>query len=532
MYKEAHACRERYKKSQEMSTAVKEDIISVVNPATCEKIFEIKSSTDSEIKEKVNEAKSTFPLWSRTPIEKRVSYLSRIYELILQDRENIARTITKNNGKPLCESYLTEVASTLQVIGYFIKDGSELLSEKEIKLGPLYLTKKSSITYEPYGLIAIIEPWNYPFYLPLAAITKALITGNTFIFKPSSTVSLVGKLIEDLLNKAELPGGVASVIYGDSAKATLLIGQDVDKVVFTGSASVGKQIAETCAKRLVPLTLELGGKDPAIVLKDANIDYTAGGIVWGAISNCGQACASVERVYADSDIYSDLTQEIVSIVRELKIGDGLDEETDVGPLINQEQLTKIEDHVSDAKDKGAKVLTGGKRKEGTGYFYEPTVLENVNHSMKVMKEETFGPIIPVMKFKNIDEAIQLSNDTRYGLASSIWTSETQNAKKIASELNCGTVWINDSLFLQAHPACPWQGYRDSGYGGSSIFDFVKTKHTSIDYGYIPKLRPKSFWWYPYKGKARSYHDLIEVIFRKTIKEKAKASFQTLLDFLR
>lgn len=258
-----------------------ETLIKIINPSNGEIISEIPPSSSSEIKEKFQRAKNAFPLWSSLPIEKRIDYLQKIYDVIISDRKNIAHTISKNNGKPLVESYLTEIASTLQIMEYHIKSGIELLSEKNISLGPLYATKKSSISYEPYGVIGIIEPWNYPFYLPFSAITKTLLGGNTFVFKGASAVSVVGKLIEEICLKAGLPDGVANFIYGDKSAAEELLDLEINKVIFTGSVEVGRKIAESCAKRLIPVSLELGGKDPAIVLKNCNLDYVCGGILWG-----------------------------------------------------------------------------------------------------------------------------------------------------------------------------------------------------------------------------------------------------------
>lgn len=515
-----------------MPTTTQENLITVINPATEEELIKIPISSYEEIKDKVLLAKDSFPFWSNLSLEKRIQYISRIYEIIINDREKIAQVITKNNGKPLSESYLTEIASTLQVMEYFIKNTKGFLIEKDIKLGTLYPTKKSYITYEPFGVVAIISPWNYPLYLPLSAITKTLITGNTFVFKPSSSTSLIGKQIEEILTKAELPNGVSNLIYGGGEVARELIKLDIDKVIFTGSVETGKEIAENCAKRLIPVSLELGGKDPAVVFKSSNIEYACGGILWGALSNTGQACASIERVYVESDIHNEFVEKLTLLIKELKVGNGLDDETDIGPLINNEQLTKVEEHINDATSKGAKIAFGGKRINKKGFFFEPTILTNVNHKTKIMTEETFGPVIPIMRFETTEEAIRLANDSRYGLASSLWISEIENAKTIARSLNCGTVWINDSLFLQAHPACPWNGYKESGYGSTSIYDFVKTKHISVDQGFIPMVRPKSYWWYPYKGKARSYNDLIEVLFKEGIKSKAQAAFQTIVDFLK
>ena len=287
-----------------MPTTTK-NLISVINPCTEEKIAEYIPSSEKEIKEKVSAAKDAFIYWSSLEIEKRIQYVRKIYDLIIDRREEIAKAITKNTGKPLAEAYLTEIASTLQVAEYCIKNSTELLSKRNIALGKLYPTKKSFLSYEPYGVIAIIQPWNYPFYLPFSAIIKALVSGNCFVFKPSSTTSFVGELINKILVDAKLPNGVANIIYGDSESAKTLLSCNIDKVVFTGSVNVGKKIAYDSMERLIPLSLELGGKDPAIVLKSCNLDYACGGILWGALSNTGQACASIERVYVESEVFDE-----------------------------------------------------------------------------------------------------------------------------------------------------------------------------------------------------------------------------------
>ena len=517
-----------------METTTKEDFINCINPANGKGFFQIKQSSASELREKIQNARNSFPLWSALEIEKRVEYLNRLYKTIIAQRRTLAEGISKNTGKPIAEAYLTEIASTLQVLEFLIRDSKNLLSNKKIDLGFLYPTKNSFISYEPFGVIAIIEPWNYPFYLSLSAITKALICGNTVVFKPSSYTSYVGNLIETLFKKCDFPNGVINFIYGDGKVAWGIIKSNpsVDKVVFTGSVDVGREIAQECSKRFLPCSLELGGKDPAIVLKNSNLDFAANGILWGALSNCGQACASIERVYVNSDIYEAFVEKISALIRQLKIGLPEDDETDIGPLMNEEQIKKVESHINDAVIKDAKIHCGGKRIEKDGFYFEPTVLSNVNHSMKIMTEETFGPTIPIMRFDNTEEAIKLANDSNYGLAGSIWTNDLEIGKQLAKRLNCGTVWINDSLFLQAHPKCPWTGYKESSYGSSTIYDFARQKHISLDQGFIPSVRPKNFWWYPYKGKARSFHDLIEVVFKIGVKEKAKAAFNTFIDFLK
>ncbi len=509
------------------------EFLYAINPANGEILEKISCSTPDEVKSKVGFAKEAFPMWSKLPIEARIGYIKNIYQIIVQRKDHIAEIITKNNGKPLAESYLTDIAATLQIMDYFIKNGSKLLSDKSIPLGLLYPTTKSFLSYsDPYGTVAIIQPWNYPFYLPMVAITKGLLTGNTVVFKPSENTPLVGKLIEEILTEAKLPNGVANVVYGDGSIGEVLTSQNIDKVIFTGSVNVGKKIAAKCGEKLIPVGLELGGKDPAIVLRDTNIDYAVKGIWWGALTNSGQACASIERVYVDSSIHDEFVKKLTEATEKLKIGNGFDDDTDMGPVINERQLRIIEDHVNDALSKGAILHTGGQRLSREGLFFAPTVLSNVDHTMKIMIDESFAPVIPVMKFNTIEEAIKLANDTRYGLSASVWTADKKTGKEIARSLSCGTVWINNSLFQQAHPACPWIGYKESGYGGASIYDFVKPKHISIDKGSIPLIRTHNPWWFPYKGKSKTFASLIDVMHGKDLKTRLKAVGSILYSFVK
>lgn len=506
--------RNRSSRGVALQACPEEKLLTVLNPSIGEKIFDIEFSTKDEVTAKAKLAKDAFLSWKNIDIEERINYLKRIYSLILKNKDLIAKTVTLENGKPLAESYLQEVASTLQVMDYFIRKGPKLLSDKRIPLGFLYPTKKSFNVYEPYGTVAIIEPWNYPFYLSMSTITKALLSGNTFVFKPSEYGSLVGKLMEKIITDADLPHGVCNFVYGDGSIGEALVNSSIDKVFFTGSTHVGKKIAQSCAERLIPVSLELGGKDPAIVLKDCNLDYTARGIVWGALANCGQACASIERVYVHKDIHDELVRKVVELVRKLNIGDGFSEKTDIGPLNNENQLKKVQNQIQEALQKGAILHTGGKQTGKEGFFFEPTVLSNVSHDMKIMNEETFGPVIPIYKFETPEEAIRLANSTRYGLAASIWTGSpySKETKRLVSSLDSGTVWINDSLFQQSHPTCNWEGYKESGYGGSSISDFVRTKHVSYDRGYIPLIRSSNLWWYPYEGKTNLFRKFIDILF--------------------
>lgn len=507
--------------------------IKAINPATNDIIGEIPVSNKSTVSAKVEESRKAFLSWSQLSIKERAGYLQKVYDLIVKKNE-IAKTITQNNGKPRPESNLAEIAATLQNMEYFIANGQKLLKDKRVPLDLLYASRKSKLTYEPYGVVGLIQPWNYPFYLPMAAITKALIAGNTVVFKPSENTPLVGKLIEDLFKEACFPSGVLNVVHGDGKTGAALIEENLDKVVFTGSVEVGKKIAVKCAERLIPVSLELGGKDPAIVLKDlkedSDIDYAARSILWGAFTNSGQACASIKRVYVEKEIYDRFLERLIELKNKLHVGNSENDYIDIGPIINKAQFEKIQAHLEAAKAEGATIHGGLVLERGGGYFLEPVILTGVNHSMKTMKEEIFGPVLSVMKVEDDEEAIELANDTEYGLAANIFTKDIKKADVIARKLKAGTVWINDPLFLQAHPATPWKGYKNSGYGGNgTIHDFVKPKHISIE------RLPFSFlhqWQFPYKGKAKLFSNLTDVLFGTSIKARAKGIIDVVSSFFK
>ena len=347
------------------------------------------------------------------------------------------------------------------------------------------------VIYEPVGVVAAIKPWNYPLELPIWALAAALIAGNTVVFKPSEHSSFVGLEIGKLFEEAGLPPGVLNILTGDGEVGKMLVRHEgIDMVTFTGSVSVGREIAEQCGKRLIKCSLELGGNDPAIVEPDVDLELAANGLVWGAFCNSGQVCVSANRVFVSQKIAEDLTKRIVQKTKALRVT------TDFGPIVSAEQLVTIEEQVKDAVSKGATVLVGGQRLEHDGgFFYAPTVLTNVSSSMRLMTEECFGPILPIITVSNTKEAVELANLSTYGLGASVWTSDLVKGREIADKIESGMVWINDVNV--AFPETPWGGIKCSGGGTDlsdwGLYEYVHRKHINVE----TSASTRRDWWYPY-----------------------------------
>jgi succinate-semialdehyde dehydrogenase/glutarate-semialdehyde dehydrogenase len=345
--------------------------------------------------------------------------------------------------------------------------------------------------------VLAITPWNYPFGLPLPIVAAALVAGNTVVLKPAPSTTLVALRIGALARRAGLPDGVVNVVAVDDALAPGLV-QDprIGKIVFTGSVATGKKVMAAAAENLTPVLLELGGKDPAIVCGDADLDRTVPGIVWGAFMNTGQTCASVERVYVEREIAAPFIARVVEETQGLRTGPGGEGRVDVGPLSLERQRQVVEEHVADARAKGARVLTGGEPAPGPGFYYPPTVLADVDHTMTIMREETFGPVLPIMAVDSLDEAIRFANESDYGLTATGWTRSRETARRLQRELRAGVVTINDSLSSFGEPTAPWGGIKQSGIGRThgrlGLREMVRPKYVTHDTSRGPEL-----WWFPY-----------------------------------
>src|SRR5437667_1749922 len=387
----------------------------------------------------------------------------------------------------------------LDAARWLIDNAYRLLRDEPVDHGNLAMnTKAGRIVREPYGVIGIISPWNYPFSIPATEAMAALVAGNAVVLKPSEFTSLVALELASLLHAAGVPKDVFQVVPGDGATGAALIGSDIDKLSFTGSVATGKQIAQAAAARLLPVVLELGGKDPMIVLDDADVDVSSSGAVWGAFVNAGQACLSVERCYVHRKIYDGFVSACVEKAKRLRVGNGMDPERDIGPLIHERQLRTVELHIEDARSRGARVMTGGERLTLLGpNFYAPTVLADVNHEMRAMREETFGPVLPIMPFDSESEAVRLANDSEYGLAASVWTRDAARGERIARQIKAGTVMVNDAVSCFGVSEAPHGGVKASGIGRThgrlGLEEMVRVKY--LDSDLLPGT--KKPWWYGY-----------------------------------
>jgi acyl-CoA reductase-like NAD-dependent aldehyde dehydrogenase len=441
--------------------------LQLLSPATLEPIGTIDCMTPDDVRALVAKARTAQPAWATLSFDQRGEYMRKALRILLEKQDDFIRVIEREGPKPRLDIVQMDIFPVCDALGYYAKHAATFLATQKVELhGVLAAVKDLYIMYKPLGVCAVISPWNGPFVLAIVPAIQALMAGNTVVVKPSSVTPMSGKLVEDLLKMAGIPDGVVSVVIGDSQSGQALLEADIDKVTFTGSVAVGRHVAQTCAERLIPCTLELGGKDAMIVCADANLDNAAGGAVAGCFINTGQYCCGTERVYVVESVADEFTKKVVertSKLRQATAGD-----FDVGPLFTPDQLETVEQHVADAVAKGAKVLVGGRRNPNLkGLYYEPTVLVNVNHGMAVMTEETFGPVLPIMPVKDEDEAIRLANDSVYGLSSNVWTENIEKGLDLARRISSGSCNVNDMAVTFGVCEAPFGGVRHSGIGRSN-----------------------------------------------------------------
>ncbi len=401
-----------------------EEIISY-DPSTGEEIGRVPLMNTSDVAHAVSKARTAQPAWAGLSYRSRAEFILRAREVVLDQLDEIAKLISSETGKPATEAISMEIVPTLDLMHYFAENTESLLDQRRIGLGQYNLMGRSSyVVYKPLGVVGIISPWNFPWATPLDEVVMALMAGNAVVVKPSELTPLTALKIGDIFKQANLPEGLLHIVTGDGSTGAALVDAGVDKIMFTGSVNTGKRVAETAAKHLTPVVLELGGKDPMIVLEDADLENAARAAIWGAFCNSGQACASIERCYVHESIADKFIDLVVKETRLLKQDKASAEPVDIGAMTNERQLQIVEDHVSDAVGRGAQIRTGGHRiSDSGGWFHQPTVVTGVDHSMKLMRDETFGPLLPIMTFKTDEEAVRLANDSVYGLTASVFTKE-------------------------------------------------------------------------------------------------------------
>lgn len=429
-----------------------------------EEIGEIEVQPESEVRAALERARKAQPGWAALSVDKRAGYLKRVLKILLDRQEDVIETVIRETGKTRSEAIPMEVFAACDSLSYYGKRAPKILAPKRRPLhGVMRFMKKVTIHQVPLGVVGIITPWNGPFILALNPTAQALVAGNAVLLKPSEVTPFSAQLLAELFQEAGLPEGVLQVLMGDGETGAALCEAGVDKISFTGSVETGRKVGEACARQLIPCTLELGGKDPMIVCADADIESAAAGALAGAYMNTGQYCCGTERVYVVDSVADAFIDEVVKRASTLRQGDV--GESDIGPIFWPRQMEIIETHMADAVAKGACVRVGGRRNPNLdGLYYEPTVLTDVTHDMQIMVDETFGPILPIMRVQDEEEALRLANDTRYGLGATVWSSDEFKATNMAKRLESGSVCINDMTVTYGVMEAPFGGRKSSGVG--------------------------------------------------------------------
>lgn len=478
------------------------EIISV-DPATGKENGRVAITPAEDVLAAVERGREAAKVWRRKTFAERRGVIMNAREIILGELDAIARLISSETGKPQAEATVTEIEPVLDLMRYFADNAEKLLRPRKINIGLFgFIGRRSEIVYQPFGVAAIISPWNYPFTIALGETAMALMAGNSVVLKPSELTTLVGLKIGEIFAKAADVANLVQVIPGDGRTGAQLVDAPPDKIVFTGSVATGKKIAAAASKNLTSTVLELGGKDPMIVLEDADLEAASSAAIWSAFSNSGQTCASVERLYVHKNVAAKLTEMIVAKTQKLKQGRGDDPTVSIGSMTSQTQFDIVADHVDNFRGSGAEILTGGKQNaELGGLFFEPTVIANASNDMRAMRDETFGPTLPIAVFENEEEAIRLANDSEFGLTASVWTKDISRGRRIACRIEAGTVAINEVTYTHGIGQTPWGGFKNSGigrtHGREGLMELVQIQHIHTNrFTFLPDL-----WWLPYSPTA-------------------------------
>lgn len=497
-------------------------------------IIEKKSSvmTPEELKEVFIRAKKAQPLWQGIGTAERIKYFSKVSEFIDGNIDLIVDTINKDNGKTKIDAISAEVIPIAVAIKYYSKLALEELRDKKIKSASALLSFKRSILHRvPYGIVGIISPWNYPFTIPMFDIIPGLMAGNSIILKAASETQNVAGIIAQAFTYAGIPEGVFNLVnmkgkqFGES-----ILELGVDKLFFTGSVEAGKYLSRMAADKLIPVSLELGGNDPMIVCDDADIERAVNGAIWGGYHNAGQSCGGIERVYVDQKVYDVFLNLLKIKVESMRVTEGSDITGDMGAITTSGQFESINSQVDDALRNGAVLFAKSKIDENTnGRLMPAMVLTEVNHGMKIMKEETFGPVLCVMKVGSVEEAVDLSNDSNFGLSASVWTNSNKRGYEIAKKIKAGAVNINDHLMSHGLAETPWGGFKQSGNSRShGIFGLHSMTQTQVIIKDILPFVKRSLWWHPYSEKLyNGLKDFVHLINKNSIAQKAGSVYNVI-----
>ena len=469
------------------------------NPASGELVGTVETIAPAKVQDVVDDVAEVQPFWAQLSLDDRARYMRRAADVLLDEIDELAELLTREQGKPRVESYTMELLPAVDALKWIADEGPDILADERLPMPQAFLkTKRSKLVYEPLGVVGVIAPWNYPWSIPFGEVAIALMAGNGVVLKPASLTPMIGERIRMVFEKAGFPEGLVRTVHGGGRIGDALVKSSAQKIFFTGSVDVGYKVGAAAAKRMKGAVLELGGKDPQIVCADADLANAISGAVWGGFANAGQTCSGIERVYVHRDVSDRFIEGVVRETERLSVGDPLEWSTEIGPMVSDEQADIVMDLVDDAVKSGADKRTGGrvKVKGMKGSFIAPIVLTAVTHEMRIMREEIFGPVLPIVAVDSEEQAVELANDSDFGLGASVWTTDRAKGERIARRIQSGMVWINDHSFSHGACQCAWGGVKDSGLGRShskfGFYECVNIKLVSWEPGWT-----RDFWWQPY-----------------------------------
>ncbi len=510
-------------------------LLESFSPTSGERLGAVATTPPQDVQSVVDEVAQVQPIWAQLRLDARARYMRRAAQAILDDLDGLRDLIALEQGRPRTEAYTMELVPTVDALNWIADEGPEVLADEPIAMRQPHLrAKRCAFAYEPLGVVGVIGPWSSPWASPLGNVAMALMAGNGVVLKPASATCLIGERIREVFERAGLPEGLVRTVHGGAPTGRALVESSVAKVLFAGSVEAGREVGQTCARLMKGSVLELGGKDPMIVLPDAHLPNAVGGALWGAFADAGQTGAGVGRVYVTREVADRFVADVVAGARRLRVGDPLDWSTQVGPLISADRLATVRELVDDAVDAGARLECGGPVEVSglSGAFYAPAVLTGVTPDMRIMREEVAGPVMPIVTVDSAAEAIAAANNSHFGLGASVWTSDRPNGARIARELQAGMVWLNDHMYSHGACQCSWGGVKDSGLGRAhsrfGFYECVNVKLVSWEPSHV-----RNFWWYPYdetlgravRASAQFLYGRRDVERRRALREGALPLFR-------
>ena len=485
----------------------------------------------------VDDVAEVQPFWAQLPLPDRARYMRRTAQVIIDDLEGLTTLLSREQGKPRNESYAMELLPTIDALRWIADAGPKILDDERVPLPIFFKQKRARNSFEPLGVVGVIAPWNYPWSIPFGEVAIALMCGNGVVLKPASLTPLIGQRIQGVFERAGVPEGLVRAVHGGGAVGQALVESSASKIFFTGSVEVGRTVGVACAERMKGSVLELGGKDPMVVCADANLPNAVSGCLWGGFANAGQTCSGIERVYVVEEVAERFVEGVVRGAAALRLGDPTEWTTEIGPMVSRDQFETVKELVDEAVADGATLHCGGPA-DVPGLpgadFYAPAVLTGVTHDMRIMKEEIFGPVVPIVTVGSEEEAIRLANDSEFGLGASVWTLDRPRGERIARRLESGMVWINDHMYSHGACSCSWGGVKESGLGRShskfGFYECVNVKLTTWE-----PSRVRGFWWHPYdEALGQAMHSAAQLLYGRDADKTAalRRGFRPLLQVAR